>query len=111
MSGTGHRVGLLRLAGAVLGGAIGAAAGFALPLLLARISPRSPLSYEWLTLLLAPGAHVVSWSTGWPLQQESALLCYGFSLVLTPLALGALVGSALGWTMAPHREPNRGAPT
>ncbi len=50
-------------------------------------------------LVATPAAHVVSWVSGWPLEQEAALLCYGVGFVITvPLvsgAIGAVVG-ALG---------------
>ena len=99
------------MAGAGLGAAIGSVAGFVVPLVAARLTSRSLLSHEVITLLLAPGAYMVSWMTGWPMQQESALLCYGFSFILTPLALGALIGGALGWVMGAQAAPNRDART
>lgn len=102
--------GLMSLAGAALGALVGGALGVGVPLILARVTSRALMSYEALALVLAPGAYLVSWVTGWSMQQESALLCYGLSLVLTPLVLGALVGGALG-ALWGDRGPNGDART
>ncbi|MCA9615317.1 MAG: hypothetical protein R3B99_10015 [Polyangiales bacterium] len=44
-------------------------------------------------LLGTPAAHVVSWVSGWPLQQEAGLFCYLIGYTITFGVLGAAIGA------------------
>lgn len=51
------------------------------------------LVWPGVIVIATPAAHVVSWITGWPMMQESGLLCvvlgFYFTTTLTGAALGA----------------------
>lgn len=60
-----------------------------------------PISYNsWITKFLwwvsTPVAHVLSWITGWPLQQESGLALYVYAILITLPLLGILIGITFG---------------
>jgi hypothetical protein len=87
----GLLVALGTLVGALCGG------GLALAGLLVSAQLDGPLLSSEVALALAtPGAHVVSWAIGWPLQQEAAIVCYALGGLLTALVLGAVPGAIAG---------------
>jgi hypothetical protein len=58
-----------------------------------------PIPTAVLTAIATPAAHLISWLSGWPLEQEAAIMCYALGAALTfvvlPTSIGAVVG-ALG---------------
>lgn len=52
--------------------------------------------------IATPGAHVVSWISGWPLQQEASLACYAVRIFATTALAGALMGG-VGAVLAARR--------
>ncbi len=79
-----------------LGGLAGALFGL-LPVLGAWAG--LPISMEVIALVGAPGARLVSWLTGWPLEQEAGLACLAIGFAITPplvlAPLGAVVATLL----------------
>ena len=43
-----------------------------------------------------PGAHLVSWLSGWPLEQEAALACYALGFAITPPIVLGVIGAVVG---------------
>ncbi|WP_236607778.1 hypothetical protein [Sandaracinus amylolyticus] len=102
--------GLRLLLGSIVGALVGASSLLGL-WLVATLHRGLPLSgTAW--VIATPGAQVVSWLTGWPLEQESGQLCYALGLPLTVFAAGFVgggtVGALAGRTRAPYssgRDP------
>jgi hypothetical protein len=60
---------------------------------------------EVIALAGAPGAHLMSWVTGWPLEREGAIACYLVGFAITPpmvlAPLGALVAALVPMAAPP----------
>lgn len=54
------------------------------------------LGSGWVFAIARPGAHVVSWILGWPLQHEAAIACYALGLLGEVALLGATTGALAG---------------
>ena len=52
---------------------------------------------NFILTISTPAAHVVSWFTGSPMQQEAAILHYIFGVLLTFPVLGLLAGLIYGY--------------
>lgn len=68
-----------------------------------------PVSMEIVALVGTPGAYLVSWISGWPLEQEAALACYAIGFVITPPLVLAPFGSVAAALVPLERSRDQGS--
>lgn len=73
---------------------IGFSFGLLLDVLFWNLGPYSWDSWilNFLVYISSPVAHIIAWIKGWPLQQEAAIYCYTYAIVITLPLLGVILG-------------------
>lgn len=73
---------------------LGLTLGFLLNILFWNSGPYSADSgvLNFLVFISTPVAQLLSWISGWPLQQESAIYLYNIAILITLPLIGLLIG-------------------